>query len=246
VIDMSARNRIHGVERDRMTVDAGATWAAVLEASLAQGLTPPVLTNYLDLSVGGTLAVGGIGGTTLKHGLQTDNVLALDVVTGDGREMTCSASENAALFEAVRGGLGQCAIITRATLRLMPAKAGVRRYHLAYPDLGSLSADQRKVMAEGRFDYLQGGVLPLPGGGWRHQLEAVVFHDGTVDDSAVLAGLSDQRAAAEITDATCREDAQAFVRLEKMLRSKGQWSLPLMTFLRGADAEKVAGEILAD
>jgi cytokinin dehydrogenase len=248
VIDMSTMRAIHGVERDRITVDAGASWASVLDAALAHGRTPPVLTNYLDLSVGGTLAVGGVGGTTLGHGLQTDNVLALHVVTGDGREMTCAATENAELFEVVRGGLGQCAIITRATLRLVPAKARVRRYHLAYPDLGSLSADQRKVMADRRFDYLQGGVLQLPGGGWRHQLEGVVFHDGAVDDSTVLAGLSDQRAEAEITDATYREDAQAFARLEKMLRAKGQWTLPhpwLMTFLRGADAETVAGEILA-
>ena len=68
-------------------VGAGATWRAVLGATLARGLTPPVLTNYLGLSVGGTLAVGGIGGTSSRYGMQTDNVLALDVVTGDGREL---------------------------------------------------------------------------------------------------------------------------------------------------------------
>ena len=71
-------------------------------------------TNYLGLSVGGTLAVGGIGGSTSRYGMQTDNVLELDAVTGDGHELTCSAESNPHAFDAVRAGLGQCGIITRA------------------------------------------------------------------------------------------------------------------------------------
>jgi hypothetical protein len=57
VIDMNALIAIHDIQQDYMIVDAGATWRAVLDASLAHGLTPPVLPNYLDLSVGGTLAI---------------------------------------------------------------------------------------------------------------------------------------------------------------------------------------------
>src|SRR5262245_33398355 len=80
VVDVSAMNRIYHVHSDRITVEAGATWSKVLSATLPRGLTPPVLTNYLELSVGGTLAVGGIGGTTFRYGMQTDNLLELSVV----------------------------------------------------------------------------------------------------------------------------------------------------------------------
>jgi cytokinin dehydrogenase len=97
VVDMRALRTIHHLQSDRMVVDAGATYSTVLDATLPYGLTPPVLTNYLELSVGGTLAVGGIGGTTYRHGMQTDNVLAMNVVTGDGRELACSPSSNADL-----------------------------------------------------------------------------------------------------------------------------------------------------
>jgi cytokinin dehydrogenase len=131
VLYMTAMSTIRQVQSERIVVDAGATWRAVLEVTLAHGLTPPVLTNYLDLSIGGTLAVGGIGGTTFRHGMQTDNVLELNVVTGDGRELTCSARASADLFDAVRAGLGQCGVITQATLRLMRAPERVRRYHLS-------------------------------------------------------------------------------------------------------------------
>ncbi len=38
----------------------------------------PVLTDFIELSVGGTLSVGGIGGATQHYRLQIDNVLELE------------------------------------------------------------------------------------------------------------------------------------------------------------------------
>jgi FAD/FMN-containing dehydrogenase len=249
VIDMSALGAIDEVQSDRVAVEAGATWSAVLDATLMHGLTPPVLTNYLGLSIGGTIAIGGIGGTSSSHGFQTDHVLELDVVTGDGRELTCSASANSDLFDAIRAGLGQCGIVTRATLRLMQAPARVRRFQLFYPDLATLMADQRRALGERRFDQLQGAVLPDPAGGWRYQLEGAVFHDGTLarDDGGVLEGLSDARSAAVIVDSTYRDDMNSFSKFQQLLTSNGQWFHPqpwLLTFLRGSNAQSVARALL--
>ena len=249
VIDMRPLNAIGEIHSGRIVVGGGATWKSVLEATLIQGLTPPVLTNYLNLSVGGTLAVGGLGGTSSRFGMQTDQVLELDVVTGDGRELKCSRDSNPDLFDAVRGGLAQCGIVTRATLALTRAPDRVRRYQLFYPDLGSLAADQRNVLAADRFDQLQGAVIPDGKGGWRYQLEGAVHYrsDSVPDDRTVLADLSDNRAAAVISDLTYRDDALAFEKLEVMLRSKGHWSSPqpwLFTFLPGSNAERVAAELM--
>lgn len=250
VVDMGAMGSIHDVKPDCVVVDAGASWRDLFEATLALGLTPPVLTNYLGLSVGGTVAVGGIGAASSRHGMQTDNVIALDVVTGEGHELSCSATENPDLFNAVRAGLGQCGIVTRATLRLVRAPERVRRFQLFYRDLPSLTADQRRMLREGRFDQLQGAVLPDGSGGWRYQLDGAVYHasGSAPDDKAVLSGLSDERGAAVIADLTYREDALAFGKFESLLRSKGQWSNPqpwLLTFLRGSNAERLASAILA-
>src|SRR6266545_1112619 len=178
VVDMSAMSSIGDIKQDRIVVDAGATWRDLLDVTLAQGLTPPVLTNYLGLSVGGTIAVGGIGAASSRHGMQTDNVIALDVVTGEGKEVSCSAAENPDLFDGVRAGLGQCGIVTRATLGLVHAPERVRRFQLFYRDLPSLATDQRRVLMEGRFDQLQGAILPDGSGGWRYQLDGAVYHSG--------------------------------------------------------------------
>ena len=250
VIDMRGFRAVRHVQPNHVVIDAGATWKDVLDATLKQGLTPPVLTNYLGLSVGGTLAVGGIGGSSSRYGMQTDNVLELEVVTGDGKELTCSATSKPEVFDGVRAGLGQCGVITRTTLSLVRAPERVRRFQLFYPDLRALTADQRRALNEQRFDQLQGAILPDPAGGWRYQLEGAVFYnqDRIPNNDAVLAGLSDMRNAVVIADQTYRDDALAFAKFEEMLRSKGQWSTPkpwLLAFLRGGNAEQVAAGILA-
>jgi cytokinin dehydrogenase len=104
VVDMRSLRTIRGVEHDRVAVDAGATWREVLAATLPRGLTPAGLPDYLDLSVGGTLVVGGIGGAVSRFGALSDNLLDLRVVTGRGETLTCSPTRDPGLFDAVRAG----------------------------------------------------------------------------------------------------------------------------------------------
>ena len=56
-----------------------------------------------------------------KHGLALDNVLAVDVVTADGRVLTASGSEHEDLFWAVRGGGGNFGIVTSFEFKVHPA-----------------------------------------------------------------------------------------------------------------------------
>jgi FAD/FMN-containing dehydrogenase len=249
VVDMSALRTVGPPEGDRVTVDAGATWRDVLAVTLPAGTTPPVLTEYLDLSVGGTLVVGGVGAATARHGVQSDNVEELEVVTGEGRAVTCSPRDHADLFDAVRAGLGQVAVITRATIRLVAAPTHVRRFLLSYPDLPALLADSRLLEADGRFASVQGAVLATPAG-WRHRLDAVApFSGGAAPDGgALLAGLSDDRSAAEITTVPYGEYVDRLAAFEAQLRANGQWFHPhpwLTTFVGDTQVEAVVGTELA-
>lgn len=60
----------------------GELWIDVLMSTLRHGLAPKSWTDYLYLSVGGTLSNAGISGQAFKHGPQISNVYELDVVTG--------------------------------------------------------------------------------------------------------------------------------------------------------------------
>ncbi len=192
VIDMSGLSEIHAINANDAVVDPGVRWFELLQQTLPLGKSPPVLTDYIDLSVGGTLSVGGIGGQTAKHGLQVDNVLELWVVTGEGKLRECSPSKNTALFNAARAGLGQFGIIVRARVKLIAVKPLARRYTAVYPTVAALLADEVLLMNDGRFDYVEGLGLPQPDNSYVLLLEAVKYFDPSSppDDAAMLAGLS--------------------------------------------------------
>lgn len=250
VVDTRPFDAVRLRDDGNIEVGAGATWRDVAATALRAGLTTAVLPNYLDLSIGGTVSVGGVGATSHRHGLVTDTVTELEVVTGEGEVLTCSRDENAELFDHVRAGLGQFGIITRAVLSLIPAPARVRRFTLRYAGLSELAADQELLLRTGRADHLQGAAVRADGG-WRYQLELAAFHapGREPDDADVLADLADLRPDAQVDDVPYREHLEAFDRFTALLRSTGEWSGPhpwLLTFLPGSAAVRTARGILDD
>ncbi|MFH8369975.1 FAD-binding protein [Streptomyces sp. NPDC018031] len=253
VVDMRALDRVVRMSDTEVTVEAGALWRDVLAATLPLGRTPPVLTDYLGTSVGGTLSVGGIGGTSHRYGLQTDCVLSLDVVTGTGEEVTCSPERHRELFDAVRAGLSQCGLIVRATLQLVRAPARVRRYQLSYRDLAAFLADQHRLAHEGRFGHLEGQPRPEPDGTWTHLLEAAAFEpcdraSWPPPDRELLGDLAHQRGTEEIEDLPYADFLDRMAPGEALLRTTGEWFHPhpwLNLFLPGAAARAVVAGTLA-
>lgn len=63
-------------------VGGGQLWRDLLEETLGHGLAPVSWTDYLYLTVGGTLSNGGISGQTFRYGPQISNVHEMDVITG--------------------------------------------------------------------------------------------------------------------------------------------------------------------
>ncbi|MCA9706034.1 MAG: FAD-binding protein [Myxococcales bacterium] len=228
VIDMSAFDEIHEINPGDALVDAGVRWIELLEATVPLGKSPPTLTDHIDLSIGGTLSVGGIGGQAFRHGLQADNVLELQVVTGEGHVVTCSPSHHAELFDAVLAGLGQFAIIVRARVRLVDVPAMTRTYTAVYADAATLTADQVALIEDGRFDYVEGAAFPDGGGGWLFSLEAVRYFDpgDPPDDAALLSGLSFLPGTASTTDQSYFDFANRLAPLIAFLQSIGVWDLP--------------------
>jgi cytokinin dehydrogenase len=228
VIDMSPLHAISIAADGTASAQAGARWSSLLHAALPEGLTPPVLTDYIELSVGGTLSVGGIGGTSPHYGAQVDNVLELEVVTGAGHRLVCSPTERPDLFYAGLSGLGQCAVLVRATLRLVPAPRHVRHYILYYPTVDALTADQRLVQADGRFSFAEGEAELNPdGSGWLYYLEAGAYYDSAPpDDSKLLGDLHFEQGTQQINDLGYFAFLDRLAQGVAYLKSTGEWYDP--------------------
>lgn len=74
-----------------------------------------------DVGVAGLVLGGGIGFNMRAHGLTCDGLIETRMVLGDGKAVTCNASENADLFWACRGaGGGNFGIHTSFTFQTYP------------------------------------------------------------------------------------------------------------------------------
>ncbi|KAJ3682311.1 hypothetical protein LUZ60_014884 [Juncus effusus] len=141
-------------------INGGTMWIEVLKESLKFGLTPRSWTDYLYLTVGGTLSNAGISGQTFKFGPQISNVLQLEVVTGKGELVTCSQNENSELFYSVLGGLGQFGIITRARILLQNAPEKVKWVRAYYDDFDTFTKDQELLISmQELVDYVEGFIV---------------------------------------------------------------------------------------
>jgi hypothetical protein len=194
LIENGTLNTIHSIGPDGADVDAGVRWRDLVTAAVGQGLTPPIITGYTKLSVGGTLSVGGVSGL-LDHGAQVDTVQELEVVTGAGEIHRCSEQQHADLFEVCLAGLGQCAVITRVRLGLVPAKPMARNYFLLYLDNASFFQDFRTLLNRGEIDYTLNLWIPNPlpfGPPLAYLVQAVAYFDpdSPPDDAFLLRDLT--------------------------------------------------------
>jgi FAD/FMN-containing dehydrogenase len=133
VVDLSRMNGIR-VDPEARTARAegGVTLGELDRETQAFGLATP-LGVVTKTGIAGLTLFGGIGWLRRKHGLTADNLLSLDVVTGDERLLTASETENADLFWALRGGGGSFGVVTSFEYRLHPVGPDVMFAVVYYP-----------------------------------------------------------------------------------------------------------------
>lgn len=110
---------------DVFIVGSGQQWGNVLNEALAQGR---VVTTGQDPSVGlgGYIQGGGHGPLASTHGLASNQVLQMTVVTTTGEILTANDFQNQDLFWALRGGgPGQYGVVTEYVIKHFPAPANV-------------------------------------------------------------------------------------------------------------------------
>ncbi len=122
MIDLSLMKGIH-VDPKGKTVRAqgGVTWGEFDRETLLHGLatTGGIITST---GIAGLTLGGGIGWLMGKHGLVSDNLLSVDLVTADGRVLRASEEEHSDLFWGLRGGGGNFGVATSLEYRLHPVE----------------------------------------------------------------------------------------------------------------------------
>jgi FAD/FMN-containing dehydrogenase len=120
VLDLSD---MRGMEIDAVGrtawADAGVLAGEYTSATHAHGLVTP-FGDTGSVGVAGITLGGGVGWLVRKLGMSIDSLLAVEIVTADGRRHIASAVEDPDLFWAVRGAGANFGVVTRLQFRLHP------------------------------------------------------------------------------------------------------------------------------
>jgi FAD/FMN-containing dehydrogenase len=104
VIDVGPLNTVT-TDGSTAVVGAGARLIDVYDALIARGVCIPS-GSCASIGIAGITMGGGIGLLDRAHGLTCDALIAAQVVTADGRVLSCDAEREPELFWALRGGGG--------------------------------------------------------------------------------------------------------------------------------------------
>jgi FAD/FMN-containing dehydrogenase len=119
VLDVSRLDHVELLGDGRVRIGAGSTWGAAASALAEHGLAITA-GDTISVGVGGLTQAGGIGWMVRKYGLTIDSLLAAEVVTAEGDVVRASATENADLFWALRGGAGNFGVVTAFEFQAQP------------------------------------------------------------------------------------------------------------------------------
>jgi FAD/FMN-containing dehydrogenase len=118
VIDVRPMKAIQvNADQRQVRVGAGVTWGEFDRATQEHGLATTG-GRVSTTGVAGLTLGGGSGWTERAWGLSCDNLVSVDLVTADGREVTASEDENPDLFWALHGGGGNFGVATSFVFKL--------------------------------------------------------------------------------------------------------------------------------
>ncbi len=163
-LDVSAFGHVLDVSRpDRTAVVGGmTTYEDLAAATLRHDLMPLVVPQLKTITLGGAVSGLGIESSSLRNGMPHESVLAMEILTGDGRVVTATPdNEHAALYYGFPNSYGTLGYALSLTIELEPVRPFVHLRHYKFGDSVACMTAVGQVAAEGsyrghRADFIDG------------------------------------------------------------------------------------------
>lgn len=238
VLNMTRMNRIVEIDAENLTctVEPGVLTAAVHRAVEAQGLFYPPDPGSMHIStIGGNIAQGAGGLRGLKYGVTRDYVMGLELVlpTGEVLETGGKNVKDVAGYDLTRlivGSGGTLAVVTQATLKLVPLPEARRAALALFDDMTDAGRAVSQIIASriipATLEFLDRGTLQaveaFAGVGLPTDAAAVLLmeQDGPPAvcdaDIAAMADVCRQTGAREVRVAASPEEAHRLMEARRV------------------------------
>jgi FAD/FMN-containing dehydrogenase len=166
-LDAAPFDHVISVDPDSRTAHVGGmtTYEDLVAATLRHRLMPLVVPELKTITLGGAVSGLGVESTSLRNGLPHESVLAMEILTGDGRVVTATKdNEHAALYRGFPNSYGTLGYTLSLTIELEPVRPYVHLRHFRFTDPAECFAAISQVAAEGSYqghpaDFIDGTVF---------------------------------------------------------------------------------------
>ena len=161
-VDLSQFDQVVRVNTDEHLVEAEGmtTFVDLADATLAASAMPAVVPQLKSITLGGAVAGVGIEATSFRYGLVHDTIVAMDILTGDGRIVTCTAdNEHRELFLGFPNSYATLGYALKLTARTLPVKPYVRVEHARHADPGQFFDALASRCVDCGVDFVDGVVF---------------------------------------------------------------------------------------
>ncbi|KAF4595980.1 FAD binding domain-containing protein [Ophiocordyceps camponoti-floridani] len=165
-VDISSLSRVVSIDAASRTalVEPNVPMDRLVEATLREGLVPPVVMEFPGITTGGGYAGTAGESSSFRHGFFDDTLNRVEMVLGNGDVVSASATERPDLFRAAAGAVGSLGVTTLLELRLVSARRWVRTTYRRTSSVAEAVAAIRAETNKAENDYVD-GILFSPNHG---------------------------------------------------------------------------------
>lgn len=139
------------------SAESGVTFVDLVEATLRHGLVPTVVPELKTITIGGAVSGCSLESMSFRYGGFHDSCFEYEIVTTDGKVLTCTEDgENALVFQMMHGSFGTLGVLTKLKFRLVPAKKYVRMTYDTFESLDRYKSAIHRHFVERDVDFMDG------------------------------------------------------------------------------------------
>ncbi len=132
---------------------AMTTYDDLVAATLPYGLIPLVVPQLKTITLGGAVTGLGIEASSFRNGCPHESVIEMDVLTGDGRVVTATRSnEHRDLFFGFPNSYGTLGYALRLRIELEPVTPYIHLRHIRFDGVGACAQAITEVCASREWD----------------------------------------------------------------------------------------------
>ncbi len=182
-LDVSSFTGVLSIDVQARTADVlgMTTYEDLVDATLPHGLMPLVVPQLKTITLGGAVTGLGIESSSFRSGMPHESVLEMDVLTGDGRVVTCSPTQNADLFTGMPNSYGTLGYALRLRIELEPTHRFVALRHVRCGSAAEAVAALRSACEQADFvdgTWFSASEIYVTEGRWSDQAQDVSDYTG--------------------------------------------------------------------